>query len=226
MKLVLSMLLLNLSFMSQAQSFDLYIRPVMGGEEIVVPGKSIRINHSDSLRITALKFYLCNFGFWKNGRIILAEENCHLLDLEEETSLRLSIPAEKKIQFDSLCFDLGVDSLTTVAGAMGGDLDPTRGMFWSWQSGYINLKLEGYSSLCPAPAGFFEFHLGGYLPPFQSLRRVILPIPVAQKVQLNFDLAPFFEKIDWQKRTSIMSPGVAAMELMDALAVCFRPALD
>jgi len=41
-----------------------------------------------------------------------------------------------------------VDSLANVSGAMSNDLDATKGMYWSWQSGFINLKIEGKSASC------------------------------------------------------------------------------
>ena len=38
---------------------------------------------------------------------------------------------------------------------------------------------------------------------------------------LQLDLAPFFEKIDWAKRHSIMSPSVEAVRLSEVLAKSF-----
>ena len=44
---------------------------------------------------------------------------------------------------------------------MDGDLDPVHGMYWTWQSGYIQFKLEG---LLRDSAGErkLELHLGGF----------------------------------------------------------------
>ena len=119
-------------------------------------------NDSNRLQIDALRFYVSNFCFLKNGAVVLQEKNSyHLIDASDKSSQTLSIKNTNKINFNELAFSLGIDSITNVSGAMGGDLDPTKGMYWTWQSGYINFKLEGKSANCPKRNHAFEFHLGG-----------------------------------------------------------------
>ena len=89
-----------------------------------------------------------------------------MLMLIKEVALCLEIPEDT--EFDAIQFNLGIDSLTNVSGALGGDLDPTKGMYWTWQNGYVNFKLQGTSDLCNNPKNEFEFHLGGYLKPFNN----------------------------------------------------------
>ena len=57
-------------------------------------------------------------------------------------------------------FQIGIDSLTNVSGDLDGDLDPALGMYWAWNSGYINMKLEGKSSSCKSVKKEFQFHIG------------------------------------------------------------------
>lgn len=206
---------------AEAQSLQLHFQPVFSNEKIVLE-KPLTTADGSSLTVSMLKCYLGNFEFWKNGALIFVEKSYHLLNLEDESSLRLVFDFPQQTGFDSLSFNLGVDSLTTASGAMGGDLDPTQGMFWTWQSGYINFKLEGHSSKCPARNGNFEFHLGGYLPPFQTARRIhIGPLPESAEATIYIDLAPFFQKIDWKNKASIQSPGAEAVRLTAALAASF-----
>lgn len=204
----------------------LHCRPVFRGENITL-GEALTTVSGDTLRLHTLRFYLGDFVFWKNGAIVLAEKNRYrLLDLEDENSLTLRFDLPENTGFDSLSFVLGVDSATTAAGAMGGDLDPTKGMFWSWQSGYINLKLEGKLKGSEArpqvlPAEF-QFHLGGYLPPFQTIQVIrIGRISDPANLRLDFDLAPFFEAVDWGKKPNIMSPGPEAKRLSGVLSTAF-----
>lgn len=204
----------------QAQDYKLFIQPVFSNEKIMLE-KHVSSPNGDSIVISGLKFYLGHFEFWKSGGLIFSEKKYHLIDLEDENSLQLVFDCSIPTAFDSLRFYFGTDSLTNTAGAMGGDLDPTRGMFWTWQSGYINLKLEGFSSRCPNRAGKFEFHLGGYLSPFQTVRSVVLSNPESEKATLNLDLASFFQQIDWQKKSNVMSPGTEAVRLTDVLAHSF-----
>lgn len=83
------------------------------------------------------RFYLGGFRFLQKGREVFREESSyHLVDWNE--TWKLAIP-----EYDEMAFLLGTDSLANVSGALGGDLDPTKGMYWTWNSGYINVKLEG-----------------------------------------------------------------------------------
>lgn len=204
----------------ETMSFSLPVQPVFRGEQIV-PGQPLRTADGDSLVLHTLRFYLSNFVFLKNGAVVFSEKNsCHLLDLEVEKSLLLNFQLPQNTDFDTLQFDFGVDSATTVLGAMGGDLDPTRGMFWTWQSGYIHLKMEGFASKSPARNHTFQFHLGGYLPPFQTCQTVKTARPPYQ-AQLQLELLTFFEKINWSKKPGIMSPCREAVELSEVLAKSF-----
>jgi hypothetical protein len=49
-------------------------------------------------------------------------------------------------------FLLGVDSARNVSGIQTGALDPARGMFWTWNSGYVMAKIEGSSPSAHVPA--------------------------------------------------------------------------
>jgi hypothetical protein len=172
--------------------------------------------------ISMLRLYLSNFTFLKNDSIVFEEKNsCHLLDLEDENTLELKFAGLKNLDFDLLQFNLGIDSLTHVSGAMGGDLDPTKGMFWTWQSGYINFKIEGVFEKCPTRNHEFQFHLGGYLAPFQAVQSVQLKVLKGEHLVLQLNLSPFFEQVDWVKKYSIMSPAKEAVAASRVLANSF-----
>lgn len=202
------------------KSFSLPVQPVFQGEQITLE-QPLRTTDGDSLVLHTLRFYLSNFVFLKNGAVVFSEKNsCHLLDLEDEKSLLLNFQLPQNADFDTLQFDFGVDSATTVLGAMGGDLDPTRGMFWTWQSGYIHFKIEGFALKSPARNHTFQFHLGGYLPPFQTCQTVKTGRP-QNHAHLQLDLFTFFETINWSKKPGIMSPCREAVELSEVLAKSF-----
>lgn len=42
---------------------------------------------------------------------------------------------------------------------MDGDLDPLNGMYWAWNSGYINMKIEGITPKCQDATIYFNFIL-------------------------------------------------------------------
>ena len=215
---------------AEAQSFALRFQPVFQQKNVVLD-TPLRTAAGDSLALHTLRLYLCNFVFLKNGTSVWAENNSHhLLDLEDMSTLALRFEMPAGAGFDEVKFDLGVDSLTNVSGALGGDLDPTKGMYWTWQSGYINAKIEGFFGRSTARNREFQFHLGGYLPPFRAVQtvkvgRVSNPSDLRNTnpsdLRIDFDLTPFFEKIDWAKRHSIMSPSAEAVRLSEVLAESF-----
>ncbi len=57
-------------------------------------------------------------------------------------------------------FLFGVDADNNTTGTQSGDLDPSRGMFWSWNSGYIFSKHEGQFQDITNATKNIEYHLG------------------------------------------------------------------
>ena len=110
---------------------------------------------------------------------------------------------------------------------MEGDLDPAKGMYWSWNSGYINFKLEGRSNLSSVPKNEFEYHLGGYMSPYATSRELILPLdPKKQETIIELQLDQWLKAVDIQKNHSVMIPGEKAVQLTEVLVQMFRVRID
>ena len=84
-------------------------------------------------------------------------------------------------------------------------------MYWTWQSGYINFKIEGESN---QP---FTYHIGGYHKPFNTYRKVTLPLS-SNKVYLPIN-AILQEMLPIESK--IMSPSKVAMKFADLLSESF-----
>jgi hypothetical protein len=95
----------------------------------------------------------------------------YLIDFSDSSSTSLVLPAT-----DGLCngirFLLGVDSLDQVSGVQTGALDPVRGMYWTWNSGYQSFKIEGYSTASSQPAHMIAYHIGGFRHPFSTVWQI------------------------------------------------------
>ena len=128
------------------------------------------------------------------------------------------------LTFDSVSFTLGVDSITSVSGAFGGDLDPTNGMYWTWNSGYVNFKMEGKSAVCNTHKSAFTFHLGGYMAPYRSAQVVGLHVAPTNEAIIRLDLSKFLAEIDLNKEHTIMSPSMRAVEISAVIARSFYSA--
>jgi hypothetical protein len=193
-------------------------------------GESLALNHSyyvpaiaDSVHINTFRFYLSNIQLLQGDKVVYSTKQKHyLVDAEQVNSLNIALNNPKKRAFDHIRFDLGVDSSTQMAGALGGDLDPTKDMYWTWQSGYIHCKIEGYSPICATHKHLFQYHIGGYQSPFNSLQTIVLPVNnVHNAAAIYIDLLPFFEQIDLSKTAEIMSPSHNAVHIARLLATLF-----
>ena len=157
--------------------------------------------------IEVFKLYISHIELFDKNELIYSEENSyHLLDAEEIRSLEIPIKVPENISFSQIKFAIGVDSLTNVSGAFGGDLDPMYGMYWTWQSGYINFKLEGTAENCPNRHNRFQFHIGGYASPFNALQTVKLEVVEKDNINIVISIDQIFKQIDVEKTYQIMSP--------------------
>lgn len=173
------------------------------------------------ITIETFRCYISAIELISNGQPVWTEPNSfHLLDASQPATLELALRAPENLSFDSVRFILGIDSLTNTAGVMGGDLDPTKGMYWAWNSGYINFKVEGTSALCPTRNNRFQYHLGGYLAPHQSAQQVTLDMPSRSPV-FAIDLGMLLDGLDLTSQHTIMSPGVTAVALSNKAADIF-----
>lgn len=92
--------------------------------------------------VDLLKYYISNIVFIKDDNTPVAVSNYELIDEALDTSqyFAVTLPAGN---YKSFRFLMGVDSLKNVSGAQAGELDPSYGMFWDWNTGYIYFKHEG-----------------------------------------------------------------------------------
>jgi len=181
-----------------------------------------KTSKNDSLQIEAIKFFVSQVELLLEKESVFVEENSyHLIDAASESSLNFKIKIPDEISFSHLKFNIGIDSLTNVSGAFGGDLDPTNGMYWTWQSGYINFKLEGTAEICSSRKNFFQFHLGGYQAPFNTLQNVELEIIDQKNIIIEVAIDQLLGKIDLEETYQVMSPNQKAVELAGFLPSIF-----
>ena len=197
--------------------------PIYGNKIVSLKDQIFSVNSKDSLKIETVKFYLTSIQLLNEKKIIYSENNSfHLIDLSIPSSLSFSLPFETSSTFDEINFNLGIDSLTNSGGAQGGDLDPTKGMYWTWQSGYINFKIEGTSLRCNTRNHEFNFHLGGFAFPFNAIQKINLSISTTKVINVEFDLKYFLDNVNLEKQNHIMSPSSDAIQLTKIVAQCFH----
>jgi hypothetical protein len=189
---------------------------------LVLQDVTYTLPNGSTIQFETFKFYISNIQWMHKGELVYVEPTSfHLIDVSDTISQTIVMHIPVEIKTDTILFQFGIDSLTNASGAKGGDLDPTMGMYWTWHSGYIHLKMEGACSNCIPPKNKFEFHIGGYQYPFNTQQTVALPI-TSRDCNVVFDLDTFFTKVNVDIQKSIMSPCADAVLLSQQLATCFR----
>ncbi len=125
--------------------------------------QNYKTDNGDTIKANVLKYYISNIVITKNDNSTFVESNSyHLIDASNLSSTILSIANVPVGSYKSLSFTLGVDSARNVSGAQTGALDPAKGMFWSWSTGYIMFKLEGTSPQSGSTTKALTYHIGGF----------------------------------------------------------------
>ena len=139
----------------QAQSLDFHHRVALAGKPLVL-NQWTELPGGLEFKAEVMRWYVTPYF---SGKQQDRTGEAWLLDLADSASLHRQVDARKGDFIVQLLF--GVDSLLQRGGVMDGDLDPVHGMYWTWQSGYIQFKLEG---LLRDSAGErkLELHLGGF----------------------------------------------------------------
>ncbi len=198
-----------------SQTSSIQFRPSFGHLKLV-SDSIYKLNTIDRIQITAFKFYISNIELINKNKSVWKDSiSFHLVDAFNDKTLAFKIPLN--IAYTKVKFNLGIDSITNVSGAMGGDLDPTKGMYWTWQSGYINFKLEGISNVCKTRNNEFQFHLGGYQYPYNNIQTIFLEVSSTGTVEVDIDVQKIINQINLSQQHHIMSPGKEAMDFSETL---------
>ena len=218
--------LICLSFQIKVEKKDIQfsVTPSFNNETLVLNSTTYITKKKDTLSITTLKFYISNVVIeYENGTAYKEPKSVHLIDASALNTLQFQVKNAPNFKIKKVRFHIGIDSLTNVSGDLGGDLDPSLGMYWAWNSGYINMKLEGKSSSCKTIKKDFQFHIGGYLSNQNALQEVSLIVPDhVATLQLKMDLSTWLNEVSLRETNSIMIPGVKAIGMSDLYKNMFQ----
>ena len=199
-----------ISVVARGQSVVTIHHQVTLGDAKVVLGEWQKSDSNVSIRIDNLRWYVSLPPAGKKG------SKAWLLDLADSSSLdqQMSRPVNNKI---SLLF--GVDSAIQVGGVGTGALDPLRGMYWTWQTGYVQWKMEGAIRVDGVESPL-ELHLGGFdgATKAQAMLSDYLVYPTTNSVIAQWDLSPFIAQILDQKKYGVMSPSPIARDYCRIIA--------
>ncbi|PJJ59327.1 MbnP family protein [Hymenobacter chitinivorans] len=239
-QLFLALAALSVSFSSckkdadakpQVGKLDLEMDHVVGASSLVLNAATPNYStpSGDHFSVSTLRYYISNIRLRKeDGSEYVQPESYYLVDAARPDSKVLTLDQVPVGDYTGITFTIGVDAARNTAGAQQGALSPSD-MFWSWNTGYIFLKLEGKSP--EASAGAFTYHIGGFEGPNNAIRTVSPAFPSGTKLLIRTDHAPEMHlKVDVLKiltgptevRFATFSaphmPGAAAVQLADNYA--------
>lgn len=198
----------------------------VGTENLRMDGTMYKNQNGDDFKVTKFNYYISNIKLNNaDGSSFAETESYHLLEHNTPASLSFSLAKVPSGTYKSITFTIGVDSLRNVSGAQTGALDPAKGMFWSWSSGYIMLKMEGTSPQSAAASNELRIHVGGFSGANNTVNTVTLNFPNNiivnaddNHVHINADILKMFGPsniINFATLSVVHMPGADAKKVAD-----------
>ena len=145
-----------------------------GNALLTLDTSNYKNNLGQLFTVTKFKYYISNITLIEQDNSELKLQGYYLVNEEESNTKKINIQNTSEKNYSAIKFTIGVDSIHNCSGIQSGDLDPLKGMFWAWNTGYIFLKLEGNSPQSKTPGHNFEYHIGGFMEPNNCIRKVTL----------------------------------------------------
>jgi hypothetical protein len=198
------------------------------GNEVLALGNSVKNILGETISIEKFKYYVSNFSVTDDkGTITKLPVQYFLVDEMDSASKKITLTIPD-ISIRSIGFLLGVDSIRNVSGIQTGALDPLKGMFWTWNSGYIMAKLEGMSDKSVSAGNRFTYHIGGFRKGMSTTKLIDLKIPATEKrateIHIAADINHWFKSSSEIRISEIAvchSPGPLAMKIADNYSTMF-----
>lgn len=209
----------------------------VGDQKLVLGTPAYKNAAGEPFAVTRFNYFVSNIKLkHENGTVLTFPNQYFLVRQADASSQKIKLNNVPSGNYTELSFMVGVDSLKSISpvAERTGVLDPTSygddGMYWSWNSGYIFMKLEGTSTAIPTTASAnqaFAIHVGGYgggwngaAKTANNLRTVTVPITnpatvrgnIAPEIHLFANVATIFDgptKMSLAKTSAIHSPAVA-----------------
>jgi hypothetical protein len=206
----------------------------VGAQKMALGTTNYKNASGEEFTLTRFNYFISNVALKKaDGTVVKFPDQYFLIRQSDPTSWEPELTDVPAADYNEISFTIGVDSTRSVSdiSARTGVLDPTSygddGMYWSWNSGYIFVKMEGTSPVVPlnsAGKRAFELHIGGYggreaVAP-NNLRSVTLPLngtamvrkDIAPTIHLVADFMKVFDgpnTIKLAETNSVHNPAVA-----------------
>lgn len=215
-------------------TITLQFRHMVGERELKLFTETYINPFGEPVTISRFKYYVSHIHITgADGVERTLSDKTWLIDEADSLSKKLVFTTDVASP-QTLSFVIGVDSALNVGGVQTGDLDPYKGMFWTWNSGYIFAKMEGRSDSSHAPSRYFNYDVGGFRSAANATRTIRLSLPANTAVAanpvivLNADLLKWFNAkhpVKISQQPLCHQPGNLAMQIADNYSCMFSVAL-
>lgn len=161
----------------QTPAFQIEFVNTNNGNALLLDTAIYKNSLDQTYSVSRFRYYISDIQLISADGTPQAVSGYYLIDEEVAASKIITVAATETVSFNSIKFMLGVDSLHNCSGIQSGALDPAKGMFWAWNTGYIFLKLEGKSPSSQLAGNLIEYHVGGYRESHNAIRNIHLNLP-------------------------------------------------
>ncbi len=109
--------------------------------------------------VTTLQYYISNIELTKMDDTKIKFPIYKLVDGLSSSPQTIDLSDIPNGDYKAISYYIGIDSTRNHSGAQDGDLSPTKGMLWTWSSGYLFLKMEGFYKKNKMDESF-RYHIG------------------------------------------------------------------
>lgn len=186
--------------------------------------------NGDNYTVSKFAYYVSAIKLTRaDGQNFDIPVNYYLIDAANSSSHKITINNIPPGEYTGVSYILGVDSTRNVSGAQTGALDPANGMFWSWSSGYIFLKMEGNSPQSTASGNQLRFHIGGFrdanntnairkINPSFDGKKLVVKEGETSGIHITCDINKMFASpniINFASMNTVHMPGMNALKVAD-----------
>jgi hypothetical protein len=187
----------------------------------------------DSFTVSRFNYYISNIALVSSSSYFPQPESYFVM--RHPAQRNIDVTSVHSQTYIAVEFIIGVDSARNCSGAQTGGLDPAvnKDMYWSWNTGYIFLKLEGKAPTSPAATKALTYHVGGFKGEYNAIRKVVLdcsanPIIVKDNststVRIRAEVLDMFRgplELRFSDFNYQMNPGEGAKKFADNYADMF-----
>lgn len=172
---------------------------VVGSEDLALNTGTYTNGSGEPFTITTLNYFISNIKLKASdgSEYVVPQDDSYFLIKEEDEDTHVveleNVPAG---DYTSFTFTIGVDSPKSAAplNERTGVLDPAgqaEGMYWSSNSGYIFLKMEGTSPVSTTDDKKIYYHIGGFggkdSPTVNNIKTITVTAPSGSAAKVRKD---------------------------------------